>query len=46
MKIPPPHSEEESDYDEESIDKDSPTQLSQVIPYNLIMSFGRQFIWH
>ena len=42
----PPHSEEESDYDEESIDKDAPTQLSQVTPYNLIMSFRRQVIWH
>jgi hypothetical protein len=42
----PPHSEEESDYDEESIAKDAPTQLSQVTPYNLIMSFGRQVIWH
>ena len=42
----PPHSEEESDYDEESVDKDAPTQLSQVTPYNLIMSFGRQVIWH
>ncbi len=41
-----PHSEEESNYDEESIDKDAPTQLSQVTSYNLIMSFGRQVIWH
>ena len=46
MKMPPPHSKEESNYDEESIDKDAPTQLSQVTPYNLIMSFGRQVIWH
>jgi hypothetical protein len=52
MKMPPPPaaearaSEEESDYDEESVDKDAPTQLSQVTPYNLIMSFGRQVIWH
>jgi hypothetical protein len=42
----PPQPEEESNYDEESIDKDAPTQLSQVMPYNLIMSFGRQVIWH
>jgi hypothetical protein len=42
----PPHSEEESDYDEESIDKDAPTQISQVTPYDLIMSFGHQVIWH
>ncbi len=42
----PPHSEGESNYDEESIDKDAPTQLSQVTPYNLIMSFECQVIWH
>jgi hypothetical protein len=42
----PPNSEEESDNDEESVDKDAPTQLSQVTPYNSIMSFGRQVIWH
>jgi hypothetical protein len=42
----PPNSEEESNNDEESIDEDAPTQLSQVTPYNLIMSFGRQVIWH
>jgi hypothetical protein len=42
----PPHSEEESDHDEESVDKDAPIQLSQVTPYNLIMSFGHQVIWH
>jgi hypothetical protein len=42
----PPNSEEKSDNDEESIDEDAPTQLSQVTPYNLIMSFGRQVIWH
>ncbi len=42
----PPHSEEESNYDEESVDKDALTQLSQVIPYDLITSFGRQVIWH
>jgi hypothetical protein len=41
-----PHSEEESDYDEESVDEDAPTQLSQVMLYNSIMSFGRQVIWH
>jgi hypothetical protein len=41
-----PHSEEESDYDEESVDEYAPTQLSQVTPYNLIMSFGCQVIWH
>jgi hypothetical protein len=41
-----PQSEDESDHDEESIDKDAPTQLSQVMPYNLIMSSGRQVIWH
>jgi hypothetical protein len=40
----PPQPEEESDYDEESIVKDAPTQLSQVTPNNLIMSFGRQVI--
>jgi hypothetical protein len=37
----PPPSEEESNHDEESIDEDAPTQLSQVMPYNSIMSFGR-----
>jgi hypothetical protein len=43
----PPQSEEESYHDKESIDKDALTQLlSQVMPYNLIMSFGRQVIWH
>jgi hypothetical protein len=42
----PPDSEEESDNDEESVDEDAPTQLSQVMPYNSIMSFGRQVIWH
>jgi hypothetical protein len=42
----PPQSEEESDHDEESIDEDAPTQLSQVTPYNPIMAFGRQVIWH
>ncbi len=42
----PPQSEEESGHDEESVDKNAPTQLSQVTPYNLIMSFGRQVIWH
>jgi hypothetical protein len=42
----PPNSEEESNNDEESIDKDAPTQLSQVTPYNLIMSFEHQVIWH
>ncbi len=42
----PPLSEEEGNYDEESVDKDAPAQLSQVMPYNLIMSFGRQVIWH
>ncbi len=40
----PPNSEEESNNDEESIDEDAPTQLSQVMPYNLIMSFGCQVI--
>jgi hypothetical protein len=40
-----PHSKEESNYDEESIDKDAPTQLSQVTPYNSIMSFRHQVIW-
>jgi hypothetical protein len=42
----PPPSEEESNHGEECVDKDAPTQLSQVTPYNLIMSFGRQVIWH
>ncbi len=42
----PPHSEEESNYDEESIDEDASTQLSKVTPNNLIVSFGRQVIWH
>jgi hypothetical protein len=46
MKMPPPHCEEESAYVEESVDEDAPTQLSQVTPYNLIMSFGHQVIWH
>jgi hypothetical protein len=41
-----PPSEEESNHDKESIDKDTHTQLSQVTPYNSIMSFGRQVIWH
>ncbi len=41
-----PQSEEESNHDEESVDEDAPTQLSQVTPYNSIMSFGRQVIWH
>jgi hypothetical protein len=43
---PPPQSEEESDHDEENIDKDAPTPLSQVTLYNVIMSFGRQVVWH
>jgi hypothetical protein len=42
----PPNSEGESNNDEESIDKDAPTQILQVTPYNLIMSFGCQVIWH
>jgi hypothetical protein len=42
----PPQSEEKSDHDEESIDKDALTQLSQVTPYNSIMSLGCQVIWH
>ncbi len=46
LKRTPPPSEEESNHDEESVDEDAPTQLSQVMPYNLIMSFGRQVIWH
>ena len=46
MKIPTPQSEEESNHDKESIDKNAPTQLSQVTPYNSIMSFGRQVIWY
>jgi hypothetical protein len=46
MKMPPPHSEEESHYDEKSVHKNAPTQLSQVTPYNSIMSFGCQVIWH
>jgi hypothetical protein len=41
-----PPSEEESNHDKECIDEDSPTQQSQVMPYNFIMSFGRQVIWH
>jgi hypothetical protein len=45
LKMPPPF-EEESNHDEESIDEDAPIQLSQVTPYNLIMSFGHQVIWH
>ncbi len=40
----PPQSEEESNHDEESIDKGAPIQLSQVTPNNLIMSFGRHVI--
>ncbi len=43
---PPPQSEEESNHDKESVDKDAPTQLSQVTPYNSIMSFGHQVSWH
>ncbi len=46
LKIPPLQSEEEGNHDEESIDKDAPTQLSQVTPYILIMSFVCQIIWH
>jgi hypothetical protein len=46
MKMPPSQSEEESNLDKESVDKDAPTQLSQLMPYNSIMSFGRQVIWH
>ncbi len=46
MKMPPPQSEEESNHEEESVDEDAPTQLSQVMPYNSIMSFGCQVIWH
>jgi hypothetical protein len=42
----PPNSEEENNNDEESLDEDAPTQLSQVTPYNSIMSFGCQVIWH
>ncbi len=45
-KNAPPPSEEESDHDKESVDKDAPTQLSQVTPYNPIMSFQHQVIWH
>ncbi len=41
---PPPPSEEESNHDKESIDKDAATQQSQLMPYNSIMSFGRQVI--
>ncbi len=41
-----PQSEEESKHDKESVDEDAPTQLSQGTPYDLIMSFGRQVIWH
>ncbi len=40
----PPQSEEEGNHDKESIDKDAPTQLSQVMPYNLIVLFGCQVI--
>ncbi len=40
-------SEDESkSEDVESFDADAPTQLSQETPYNSVMSFGRQVIWH
>jgi hypothetical protein len=42
----PPSSEKESNHDKESVDKDTPPQQSQVMPYNSIMSFGHQVIWH
>jgi hypothetical protein len=37
----PPQTEEESD-DDKSIDADALTKLSQLKPYNLIMSFRHQ----
>ncbi len=41
----PPQSEDKSDAVEEEFDADAPTQM-EVTPYNLVMSFGRQVIWH
>ena len=41
----PPSSEDESDVEPDEFDADAPTQL-EVTPYNSVMSFGRQVIWH
>jgi hypothetical protein len=38
-------SEDESE-DDESLDTDEPTLQSQETPYNSVMSFGCQVIWH
>ncbi len=38
-------SEDESK-DDKSLDTDEPTLQSQDMPYNSVMSFGRQVIWH
>ena len=40
-----PPSEDESDVEPDEFDADAPTQL-EVTPYNSVMSFGRQVIWH
>jgi len=40
-----PLSEDDSDVEPDEFDADTPTQL-EVTPYNSIMSFGRQVIWH
>ena len=40
-------SEDESESEDVgSVDADAPTQLSQEAPYNSVMSFGCQIIWH
>ena len=41
----PPPSEDDSDVTEDEFDPDATTQLD-VTPYNSVMSFGRQVIWH
>ena len=41
----PPPSEDDSDVTEDKSDPDATTQLD-VTPYNSVMSFGRQVIWH
>lgn len=40
-----PPSEDESDVEPDEFDADAPTHL-EVTPYNSVMLFGRQVIWH
>jgi hypothetical protein len=34
------------DDSESEMDVDAPTELREEFPYNLVMSFGHQIIWH